>query len=121
MSTLKIISDSDCHLYIDLEPRCDIKANTLCKLSLNKGTYIIDCIHINQIDRVSLDYNIEEEDTEYLLRISLNDVYLARINKYRKLQGLPFVHNNLKCAQKISTQLYGIIDNEYNEVIIMSI
>ena len=117
MSILKIISDSDCHLYIDLEPRCDIKANTLCKLSLNKGTYIIDCIHINQIDRVSLDYNIEEEDTEYLLRISLNDVYLARINKYRKLQGLPFVHNNLKCAQKISTQLYGIIDNEYNEVI----
>lgn len=71
MATLKIISDSDCHVFIDMEPRCDIKANTLCKLALNKGTYIIDCVHVNQVDRVSLDYNIDEENTEYLLRVKL--------------------------------------------------
>lgn len=100
-----------------MEPRCDINANALCKLSLNKGTYIIDCIHANQIDRISLDYNIDEEDAEYLLRFSLKDIYQARIKEYCELHGSPFITNNLKCVQKSTTKLYGIIDDEYNEVI----
>ena len=117
MATLKIISDSDCHVFIDMELKCDIKANTLCKLSLNKGSYIIDCVHINQIDRVSLDYNIDEENTEYLLRVNLNNIYLQRINEYRECSDSPFTFENLKCAQKITTQLYGIIDDKYNEIV----
>lgn len=117
MATLKIISDSDCHVFIDLQPRCDIKANTLCRLSLSRGTYIIDCVHANQIDRFSLDYNIDEENIEYLLRVNLKDIYLQRVNEYRVFSDSPFAFENFKCAQKTTTQLYGIIDDKYNEIV----
>lgn len=96
MATLKIISDSDCHVFIDMEPRCDIKANTLCKLSLNKGTYIIDCVHINQVDRVSLDYTIDEENTEYLLRVKL------------ERQGAPQKQSAYACYDKIEPFCNGL-------------
>lgn len=73
-SILKIIVDIQCLVYCDLEQVGEALPNSIFKLELRKGTYIID-FRKDDIRLKSIKYRIESDEVEYLLEESLADIY----------------------------------------------
>lgn len=75
MAVLKIITDSDCDLYIDQECICHLSSGKLHKECLPKGVYLIDVVDPNNDQRTfSFDLNVEHEDDQFLKRIHLPEI-----------------------------------------------
>jgi DNA polymerase III epsilon subunit-like protein len=72
MSVLKIISDSNCSVRCDFQEVGDIEAGELFKLQLKKGCYILEFL-VEDIVICSMDYTIETNDEEPLLRLNLKE------------------------------------------------
>lgn len=80
-SVLKILTDKPCKIYCDFEFKGETKENSIFRLELKKGTYILEFIRIIsddelQVDKeckISQEYIMLSNDEEDLLRISLYD------------------------------------------------
>ena len=68
MSTLKILSDINCTVRCDFKEVGNIQAGELYKLQLKKGCYILEFL-VEDIVICSMDYTIETNDEEPLLRL----------------------------------------------------
>ena len=66
MSTLKILSDTHCMV------RCDFQEVGDIKLQLKKGCYILEFL-VEDIVICSMDYTIETNDEEPLLRLNIKE------------------------------------------------
>lgn len=73
-SILKILVDIQCLVYCDLEQVGEALPNSIFKLELRKGTYIID-FRKDDIRLKSIKYRIESDEEDYLLEESLADIY----------------------------------------------
>lgn len=73
-SILKILVDIQCLVYCDLEQVGEALPNSIFKLELRKGTYIID-FRKDDIRLKSIKYRIESDEEDYLLEESLADIF----------------------------------------------
>lgn len=73
-SILKILVDIQCLVYCDLKQVGEALPNSIFKLELRKGTYIID-FRKDDIRLKSIKYRIESDEEDYLLEESLADIY----------------------------------------------
>ena len=74
-STLKILVDIQCLVYCDFEQIGEAFPNSIFKIELRKGTYIID-LRKEGINLKSIKYKIESDDEDYLLEVSLAKIYV---------------------------------------------
>ena len=72
-SILKIIVDLQCFVYCDFEQIGEAIPNSMLKVELRKGTYIIDFKKDDLILK-SIKYKIESNNEDYLLDVSLADI-----------------------------------------------
>ena len=72
-SILKILVDIQCIVYCDFEQVGEAFPNSLFKMELRKGTYIID-FRKDDISLKSIKYKIESDDEDYLLEVSLGTI-----------------------------------------------
>ena len=72
MSTLKILSDTSCTVKCDFQEVGNIQVGELFKLHLKKGCYILEFL-VEDIVIFSMDYTIETNDEEPLLRLSIKE------------------------------------------------
>lgn len=73
-SILKILVDIQCLVYCDFEQVGEAFPNSILKLELRKGTYIINFIK-DDISLKSVKFKIESDDEDYLLEESLATIY----------------------------------------------
>lgn len=82
-SILKIIVDLQCFVYCDFEQIGEAIPNSMLKVELRKGTYIIDFKKDN-LTLKSIKYEIESDNEDYLLDVSLADIYAKEKEKIRR-------------------------------------
>lgn len=73
-SILKILVDIQCHVYCDFEEVGEAFPNSILKIELRKGIYIIDFKKDN-ISLKSIKYKIKTDNEDYLLEESLTNIY----------------------------------------------
>lgn len=73
-SILKILVDIQCLVYCDFEEVGEAFPNSILKIELRKGSYIID-FKKDDINLKSIKYKIESDDEDYLLEESLANFY----------------------------------------------
>lgn len=73
-SILKILVDIQCLVYCDFELVGEAFPNSIFKMELRKGMYIID-FRKDNISLKSIKYKIESDDEDYLLEESLANIY----------------------------------------------
>lgn len=83
-SILKILVDIQCLVYCDFEEVGEAFPNSILKIELRKGIYIIDFKKDN-ISLKSIKYKITTDNEDYLLEESLTNIYTKR--KKRKKKG----------------------------------
>lgn len=76
-SILKILVDIQCLVYCDFEEVGEAFPNSILKMELRKGIYIIDFKKDN-ISLKSIKYNINTDNEDYLLEESLTNIYTKR-------------------------------------------
>ena len=72
MSILKILCDINCVVKCDFQEVGNIQAGELYKLQLKKGCYILEFL-VEDIVICSMDYTIETNDEEPLLRLNIKE------------------------------------------------
>lgn len=82
-SILKIIVDIQCLVYCDLEQVGEAFPNSIFKMELRKGMYIID-FKKDDISLKSIKYKIESDDEDYLLEESLANIYIKEKETKRR-------------------------------------
>jgi formylglycine-generating enzyme required for sulfatase activity/CBS domain-containing protein len=80
-STIKILPDVDCSIYIDGQFKGAVTAGDILKLSLPKGNYVIKAVTKTKLDQLSQDYTVEEAGVESLVKISMQPVIDTRVKK----------------------------------------
>ena len=73
-SILKILVDIQCLVYCDFEQVGEASPNSIFKMELRKGMYIIE-FRKDDISLKSIKYKIESDDEDYLLEESLANIY----------------------------------------------
>lgn len=76
-SILKILVDIQCLVYCDFEEVGEAFPNSILKIELRKGIYIIDFKKDN-ISLKSIKYNINTDNEDYLLEESLTNIYTKK-------------------------------------------
>ena len=82
-SILKILVDIQCLVYCDFEEVGEAFPNTILKIELRKGIYIIDFKKDN-ISLKSIKYKIKTDNEDYLLEESLTNVYTKKKETKRR-------------------------------------
>lgn len=82
-SILKILVDIQCLIYCDLELVGEASPNSIFKMELRKGMYIID-FKKDDICLKSIKYKIESDDEDYLLEESLANIYIKEKETKRR-------------------------------------
>lgn len=80
-SIIKILVDIQCLVYCDFEEVGEASPNSIFKIELRKGTYIID-FRVGNTTLKTIKYSVESDDIDYLLEVSL--AYLYTIEKEKK-------------------------------------
>lgn len=79
-SILKILVDIQCLVYCDFEEVGEAFPNSILKIELRKGIYIIDFKKDNIILK-SIKYKIKTDNEDYLLEESLTNIQKRRKRK----------------------------------------
>lgn len=82
-SILKILVDIQCLVYCDFEEVGEAFPNSILKIELRKGIYIIDFKKDN-ISLKSIKYKITTDNEDYLLEESLTNIYIQKRKKRKK-------------------------------------
>lgn len=82
-SILKILVDIQCLVYCDFEEVGEAFPNSILKMELRKGIYIIDFKKDN-ISLKSIKYNINTDNEDYLLEESLTNIYTKKKETKRR-------------------------------------
>ena len=114
-SILKILSDTPCKIYCDFELKGEVVANSIFRLELRKGTYILEFVSIeNDNYRISQEYIMQSNDEQDLLKIYFLEIIDAqkRENEFWKIAELPEEFIN---KEKIKEK-YNLIINKPDTV-----
>lgn len=123
-SILKIIVDLPCQVYCDYEYKGETMLNSIFRLDLRKGTYIIEFkIGANIIH--SLEYVMQSNEEEDLIRVSLfihvdnslfeNNIY--KCIKFREYNIKLLHHNNHEYFIAEKDGKHGVIDKYGRNII----
>ena len=82
-SILKILVDIQCLVYCDFEEVGEAFPNSILKIELRKGIYIIDFKKDN-ISLKSIKYTIKTDNEDYLLEESLTNIYTKKKETKRR-------------------------------------
>lgn len=82
-SILKILVDIQCLVYCDFEQVGEASPNSIFKMELRKGMYIIE-FRKDDISLKSIKYKIESNDEDYLLEESLASIYVKEKETKRR-------------------------------------
>ena len=112
MSTLKILSDINCTVRCDFKEVGNIQAGELYKLQLKKGCYILEFL-VEDIVICSMDYTIETNDEEPLLRLNIKEQAEKKIREQKYIQN-----KSAKVNINIDNNRV-ILDNEANIPVVL--
>lgn len=76
-SILKILTDVECQVYCDYELKGDVAPNTLFRIDMRKGTYLLEFKKDNVV-LLSKEYEMCSNDEEQLLRVSLSEIAMKQ-------------------------------------------
>ena len=97
-SILKIISDIPCEIYCDYESKGEAFANTIFRLELRKGSYLLEFVSKkNDRIRITQEYLMQSNDEECLLNISFEKILKEREREeeFERISELPVeIHYN---------------------------
>ena len=83
-SILKILVDIQCLVYCDFEEVGEAFPNSILKIELRKGIYIIDFKKDN-ISLKSIKYKITTDNEDYLLEETINKIKTKKRNGKKKV------------------------------------
>lgn len=86
-SILKILVDIQCLVYCDFEEVGEAFPNSILKIELRKGIYIIDFKKDN-ISLKSIKYKIKTDNEDYLLEESLTNIYTKKRKRKKERRFL---------------------------------
>lgn len=84
-SILKIIVDLQCQVYCDFELVGEACPNSMFKMEMRKGTYILD-FKIDKTTIISQECTISSTDEELLLRINLSEAVSKKEIEHKCLE-----------------------------------
>ena len=76
---IKFTSDEDCDIFIDGDNKGHLKLNTVLKIKLTKGQYLLRVNGANAADQINETLTVDETGTQRLYPISLKAVTDARV------------------------------------------
>ena len=76
---IKFTSDEDCDIFIDGDNKGHLKLNTVLKIKLTKGQYLLRVNGANAADQINETLTVDETGTERLYPLSLKAVTDARV------------------------------------------
>lgn len=85
-SILKILSDVECQVYCDYELKGDVVPDTLFRINMRKGTYLLEFKKDNVV-LLSKEYEMCSNDEERLLKVSLLET-LAKNQKEKRFKDI---------------------------------
>lgn len=115
MATVKFISEKDCRLFIDMDYVGDILANTMFKITLGTGSYLIEAKDSNGRTIKKYELKINSENTQVLQNITLRANSIEdSIGVLKEDSSLRFYNQRalLKHDDK-----YGYINSQYKLII----
>lgn len=78
-SILKILTDTPCEIYCDFEFKGEVLLNSIFKLELKKGKYILEFVSIdNNKYKISQEYIMQSNDEQDLLKVHFLDIIDAQ-------------------------------------------
>jgi formylglycine-generating enzyme required for sulfatase activity len=77
--TIKFTTDEDCDILIDGDNKGHLKLNSMLKIKLNKGQYLLRVKGANAADQINETLTVDETGSERLYPISLKAVTDARV------------------------------------------
>jgi sulfatase modifying factor 1 len=76
---IKFTTDEDCDILIDGDNKGHLRLNTMLKIKLNKGQYLLRVNGANAADQINETLTVDETGTERLYPISLKAITDARV------------------------------------------
>ena len=96
-SILKILVDIQCLVYCDFEQVGEAFPNSIFKMELRKGTYIIE-FKIDGIVLVSKEYIMKSDNEEDLLRINLS-IALSKYKREQECLKIANINADARCRK----------------------
>ena len=116
MAIIKFLSKIDCNLYIDTEFISAINADTIKKVELEAGNYLIETFDTEKSKTSSQILNVKEPLGQILVCLCSEPTMLAdTLLKIKNDASVRFYNHRLKFKHN---EKYGYIDNRYNVVIL---
>ena len=115
MATVKFISEKNCRLFVDMDFVGDILMNTVLKITLDTGSYLVEAKDSNGRTIKKYVLNINSEDTQVLQNITLHTNNIEdSISILKENSSLRFYNQRalLKHDDK-----YGYVNSQYKLVI----
>lgn len=109
---LKIISDTSCTVRCDFKEVGNIEVGELFKLQLKKGCYILEFL-VEDIVICSMDYTIETNDEEPLLRLNIKE------QAEKKIKEQKYIRNKSAKVNIYVDNNRFILDNEANIPVVL--
>lgn len=78
---LKVLPDADCTIFIDGVSKGKVQAGEIWGQLVAKGTYTVKAVGNNPSDVVSQQYTVQGTNVDPVLKLYLNDVINARLQK----------------------------------------
>ena len=107
MSILKIMSDTNCSVRCDFQEVGNIQVGELFKLQLKKGCYILEFL-VEDVVICAMDYTIETNDEEPLLRLNIKE------QAEKKIREQKYIRNKSAKMNIDVDNNHFILDNEAN-------
>lgn len=103
-SVLKILVDIDCQIYCDYELKGDAFSNSIFRVEMRKGIYILEFKKNNTI-LLTQEYEMKSNDEEPLLRVSLINAYdvIAQEESFAKIASL-----NVEVKRDYEKNIYDV-------------
>lgn len=115
MVIVKLLSESDCDLYIDTEFFCAVSANVIKKIELEVGSYLIEALDADGIKISNQVLNVEKSQKQIFLQLGSGATSLNNtLQKLKNKADIKFYNHRLKFKHNGK---YGYIDSRFDVVV----
>ena len=112
-SILKILADSSCNVYCDFKLIGKLQSNSILRIELKVGTYILEFKSDDQILLFTQEFTMQSDETEQLLRIMLKPI-IAKIELKKDYDKIAKRQIDIEGNQLIDKISKEVVHIKYN-------